>query len=78
MNIALWILQRPSGVIPQNRGAACTVLRRSRSRDQRRSRDRMMMQSTIVIWCGALITAMVAGRSAAPSAAESNPALQGA
>jgi hypothetical protein len=29
-------------------------------------------------WCGVLIIAMVAGRSAAPSAAESNAALQGA
>ena len=31
----------------------------------------------IVISCGALIVAMVAGRSAAPSAAESNAAVQG-
>ena len=38
----------------------------------------MMRQSRIVIWCGALIIATVAGRSAAPSAAESNAALQGA
>lgn len=38
----------------------------------------MMKQSRIVIWCGALIIAMMAGRIAAPSAAESNAALQGA
>ena len=38
----------------------------------------MMKQSRIVIWCGALIIAMVVGRSAAPSAAESNAALEGA
>jgi hypothetical protein len=38
----------------------------------------MMKQSRIVIWCGALIIAMVVGRTAAPSAAESNAALEGA
>jgi hypothetical protein len=38
----------------------------------------MMTQSRIVMWCGALIIAMAAGRTAAPSAAESNAALQGA
>ena len=38
----------------------------------------MMKQSRIVIWCCALIIAMVAVRSAAPSAAVSNAALQGA
>ena len=38
----------------------------------------MTKQSRIVMWCGALIIAMAAGRSAAPSAAESNAALQGA
>ena len=38
----------------------------------------MMKQSRIVIWCGALIIATVAGRSAVPSAAESNAALEGA
>ena len=37
-----------------------------------------MKQSRIVIWCGALIIATVAGRSATPAAAESNAALQGA
>ena len=37
----------------------------------------MTKHSKIVISCGALIVAMVAGRSAAPSAAESNAALQG-
>jgi hypothetical protein len=37
----------------------------------------MTTYSKIVISCGALIVAMVAGRSAAPSAAESNAALQG-
>ena len=37
----------------------------------------MMKQSRIVIWCGALIIAMVAGRSAVPSAAESNATLEG-
>jgi hypothetical protein len=38
----------------------------------------MTKQSRIMTWCGVLIIAMVAGRSAAPSAAESNAALQGA
>ena len=37
----------------------------------------MTTQSKIVISCGALIVAMVAGRSAAPSAAEPNAAVQG-
>jgi hypothetical protein len=37
----------------------------------------MTTHSTIVISCGALIVAMVAGRSAAPSAAEPNAAVQG-
>jgi hypothetical protein len=37
----------------------------------------MTMQSKIVISCGALIVAMVAGRPAAPSAAEPNAAVQG-
>ena len=37
----------------------------------------MTTRSKIVISCGALIVAIVAGRSAAPSAAESNAALQG-
>ena len=37
----------------------------------------MTKHSKIVISCGALIVAMVAGRSAAPSAAESNAAVQG-
>jgi hypothetical protein len=37
----------------------------------------MTTNSKIVISCGALIVAMVAGRSAAPSAAESNAAVQG-
>ena len=37
----------------------------------------MTTQSRIVMWCGALIIAMVAGPSEAPSAAESNAALQG-
>jgi len=37
----------------------------------------MTTQSKIVISCGALIVAMVAGRTAAPSAAEPNAAVQG-
>jgi hypothetical protein len=37
----------------------------------------MTRHSTIVILCGALIVAVVAGRSAAPSAAEPNAAVQG-
>ena len=37
----------------------------------------MTRHSTIVISCGALIVAMAAGRSAAPSAAEPNTAVQG-
>ena len=37
----------------------------------------MTTHSKIVISCGALIVAMVAGRSAAPSAAEPNAAVQG-
>ena len=37
----------------------------------------MTRHSTIVISCGALIVAMVAGRNAAPSAAEPNAAVQG-
>ena len=37
----------------------------------------MTKHSTIVIWCGALIIAMLAGRSAVPSAAESNATFQG-
>ena len=37
----------------------------------------MTTHSPIVISCGALIVAMVVGRTAAPSAAESNAALQG-
>ena len=37
----------------------------------------MTTYSKIVISCGALIVAMVAGRSAAPSAAEPNAAVQG-
>jgi hypothetical protein len=37
----------------------------------------MTRHSQIVISCGALIVAMVAGRSAAPSAAEPNAAVQG-
>ena len=37
----------------------------------------MTTHAKIVISCGALIVAMVAGRSAAPSAAESNAAVQG-
>lgn len=37
----------------------------------------MTTHSNIVISCGALIVAMVAGRSAAPSAAEPNAAVQG-
>jgi len=37
----------------------------------------MTMHSQIVISCGALIVAMVAWRSAAPSAAEPNAAVQG-
>jgi hypothetical protein len=39
--------------------------------------DSMTMHSQIVISCGALIVAMVAWRSAAPSAAEPNAAVQG-
>jgi len=37
----------------------------------------MIRHSTIVISCGALVIAMVAGRSAFPSAAERNAAVQG-
>jgi hypothetical protein len=37
----------------------------------------MTMHGRILISCGALIVAMVAGRSAAPSAAEANAAVQG-
>jgi Lipocalin-like domain len=37
----------------------------------------MTRHSKFVIWCGALIVAMVAGRSAVPSAAESNATFQG-
>ena len=37
----------------------------------------MTRHSKIVLSCGALIVAMVAGRSAAPSAAEPNAAVQG-
>jgi hypothetical protein len=37
----------------------------------------MTTHSAIVISCGALIAAMVAGRSAAPAAAEPNAAVQG-
>src|SRR6188472_2870195 len=37
----------------------------------------MTTQSKIVISCGALIVAVVAGRTAAPSAAEPNAAVQG-
>ena len=37
----------------------------------------MTTHSPIVISCGALIVAMVAGRNAAPSAAEPNAAVQG-
>src|SRR3954468_24433140 len=37
----------------------------------------MTIESTIVISCAALIVAMVAGRSAAPSAAEATEAVQG-
>jgi hypothetical protein len=37
----------------------------------------MTTHSKIVVSCGALILAMVAGRSAAPSAAEPNAAVQG-
>ena len=37
----------------------------------------MTTHSKIVIACGALIVAMVAGRTAAPSAAEPNAAVQG-
>jgi hypothetical protein len=44
---------------------------------ERPKEDSMTRHSKIVISCGALIVAMVAGRSDAPSAAESNAAVQG-
>jgi hypothetical protein len=37
----------------------------------------MTRHSKLVIWCGALIVAMMAGRGAAPSAAEPNATFQG-